>query len=543
MQQYSRRFLRFLLTFVLMLALSGAALAKDVVILHTNDIHCGVVEDAKQKRLGAARLSQYKKDLKKAGEAVVLVDAGDAVQGEPIGKLSKGESLVKILNAIGYDFLIPGNHEFDYGMDRFFELLKMQKTPYYSCNFTDLRTGKLPLKPYKLITAGGHKIAFVGVSTPETLNSSTPKYFQDGKGNFIYGFCEDMTGEKLYAAIQKAVDAAKREGAEHVFLVGHLGMEGSIPQWASTTVAEHTRGIDAFIDGHSHEQYAVRTAKNLDGKDVLITQTGTKIQTVGKLVLHDDGTLTSTLETNMPAPDPKVAKVIEKENERFAPILQQPVGEALVSLSVNDPATGKRRVRTIETNMGDFVADAFRAVLDTDVSIVNGGSLRNDIKKGVFTYQDLLTAFPFGNMCAAVEVPGQVLLDALELASMNYPEENGAFMQVSGMTYTIDATVPSTVELDDHGSFVAVRGAYRVKDVKVGGKPLDLKKLYKIGGTTYVLKDGGNGMVMFKGAKLLSDGTFSDVDAIMEYVQNYKNAKIGDEYGNWKGQGRITIIE
>ena len=538
MYRYSKRFLTAVLALVFTLALSGAALAKDVVILHTNDIHCGVEDN-----VNAAQLAQYKKDLRKAGEAVLLVDAGDAVQGAPIGKLSKGESLVNILNAIGYDFLIPGNHEFDYGMERFFQLLKKQKTKYYSCNFTDLRTGKLPLAPYKLMTAGGHKLAFVGVTTPETLNSSTPKYFQDEKGKYIYGFCEDETGAKLYAAIQKAVDAAKAAGAEHVFLVGHLGMEGSIQRWASTTVAENTRGIDAIIDGHSHEQYAVRTAKNLDGKDVLITQTGTKLQTVGKLVLHDDGTMTSTLETNLPKGDPKVLKVIEQENKKYEPQLKLPVGEAMVDLCVNDPASGKRRVRTIETNMGDFVADAYRAVLDTDVVIVNGGSLRNDIKKGVFTYQDLLKAFPFGNMCAVVEVPGQVLLDALELASMNYPEEHGAFMQVSGMTYTIDATLPSTVELDAKSNFVAVRGAYRVKDVKIGGKDLNPKKLYKIGGTTYVLKDGGNGMVMFKGAKLLADGAISDVDAIMEYVQNYKNAKIGDEYAGWKGQGRITIIE
>ena len=520
--------------------LSASALAADVVILHTNDIHCGVSDN-----VGVARLSQYKKDLKKAGAAVLLVDAGDAVQGAPIGKLSTGESIVNIMNAIGYDFLIPGNHEFDYGMPRFFELLKKQKTPYYSCNFTDLRTGNLVLSPYKIVSAGRHKIAFVGVTTPETLATSTPKYFQDEKGKFIYGFSEDETGEKIYAAIQKAVDGAKAQGAEYVFIVGHLGMDGSIPRWSSTTIAENTRGVTAIIDGHSHEKYENRSAKNLDGKEVLITQTGTKMQTVGKLVLHDDGTMTSTLETaeTLPAPDPKILKVIEKENKKFEPILNRPVGEALADIRDGDPATGVRRVRNGETNMGDLVADAFRAVLHTDVSIVNGGSLRNTIKKGVFTYQDLLTAFPFGNMSSAVEVTGQTILDALELGAMNYPEENGGFLQVSGLTYTIDATVPSTVELDAHGSFVGVKGERRVKDVTIGGKPIDPAKMYTVGGTTYVLKDGGNGMVMFKGAKLIDDGSMTDADMIMEFVQNHKNAKIGEEYADWKGQGRIKIIE
>lgn len=539
MKQRSHRFFSLLLTLAFTLAFSAVAWAADVVILHTNDIHCGVEDN-----VGVARLSQYKKDLKKQGLAVLLADAGDAVQGAPIGKLSKGESIVNIMNAIGYDFLIPGNHEFDYGMEQFFKLNALQKTKYASCNFTDLRTGEHPLRAYKIVEAGGHKIAFVGVTTPETLATSTPKYFQDENGKFIYGFSEDDSGAKIYAAIQKAVDAAKAEGAEYVIVVGHLGVNGSIPKWSSITIAENTRGVTAIIDGHSHEQFESLMAKNKDGKDVLITQTGTKMQTVGKLVIHDDGTMTSTLEKDdtLPAPDPKILKVIEKENKKFEPILKQTVGEALVDLCERDPATGERRVRSQETNMGDFVADAFRAVLNTDVALVNGGSLRNKISKGVFTYQDILTAFPFGNMSSAVEVTGQTILDALELSAMNLPDENGGFLQVSGMSYTIDATIPSTVELDAHGSFVAVRGDRRIKDVIIGGKPLDPEKIYTVGGTTYVLKDGGNGMVMFKGAKLIDDGTLTDADMIMEYVQNHMNAKIGEEYANWQGQGRITII-
>lgn len=539
MKQRFHRFFSLLLTLAFTLAFSAVAWAADVVILHTNDIHCGISDN-----VGVARLSQYKKDLKKQGLAVLLADAGDAVQGAPIGKLSKGESIVNIMNAIGYDFLIPGNHEFDYGMEQFFKLNALQKTKYASCNFTDLRTGEHPLRAYKIVEAGGHKIAFVGVTTPETLATSTPKYFQDENGKFIYGFSEDDSGAKIYAAIQKAVDAAKAEGAEYVIVVGHLGVNGSIPKWSSITIAENTRGVTAIIDGHSHEQFEHLMAKNKDGKDVLITQTGTKMQTVGKLVIHDDGTMTSTLEKDdtLPAPDPKILKVIEKENKKFEPILKQTVGEALVDLCERDPATGERRVRSQETNMGDFVADAFRAVLNTDVALVNGGSLRNKISKGVFTYQDILTAFPFGNMSSAVEVTGQTILDALELSAMNLPDENGGFLQVSGMSYTIDATIPSTVELDAHGSFVAVRGDRRIKDVMIGGKPLDPEKIYTVGGTTYVLKDGGNGMVMFKGAKLIDDGTLTDADMIMEYVQNHMNAKIGEEYANWQGQGRITII-
>ncbi len=525
----------FILTLLLTLA-AATALAADVVILHTNDIHCGITD-----HISIARLARYKKDLKRQGAEVLLIDAGDAVQGAPLGKMSKGVSLVNIMNAVGYDFVIPGNHEFDYGMDQFLRLNQMQHVPYCSCNLTDLRTGELVLAPYKIFERGGHRIAFVAATTPSTLVSSTPKFFQDDKGNFIYGFCEDETGEKLYRAVQRAVNAARYEGADFVILVAHFGMNGSLPQWTSAAVAENTFGIQAVIDGHSHEKYAGRPVKNLLGQDVILAQTGTKLQTVGQIVLHDDGTLNSTLETMLPDPDPKAQKAIDRENDKYAPLLQQPVGEALVELRDGDPVTGIRRVRSGETNMGDFVADALRAVLNTDVAIVNGGSLRNTIPTGVITYQSLLTAFPFGNMCSVVEVPGQVLADALEMGVSKYPEESGGFQQCSGMTYTIDARIPSAVVRDDRGGFASVNGPRRVKDIMIGGQPLDPNRLYTVASTTYVVKDGGDGMTMFRGARLLKDGELSDVDAIMEYLQNHKDAKITDEYGNWQGQGRIRV--
>ena len=538
MSDYLHRSLSFLLTAFFTLAVPFTALAEDIIILHTNDIHCGVLDN-----VGFPRLSQYKKDLQKAGHKVLLVDAGDCVQGAPIGKLSKGESVVRIMNAVKYDFLIPGNHEFDYGMDQFFKLAKMQKSKYHSCNFIDLRTNTLPLFPSKIINIGGKKLGFIGVTTPQTLNTSTPKYFQDDKGNFIYGFFEDETGEKLYAQVQRTIDQVRKDGAQYVFIVGHLGMEGSIPRWASPAIVRNTRGLDALIDGHSHEKYAARYEKNLDGKEILITQTGTKLQTIGKLVLKDDGSFVSTLETDLKNSDKKVEKLIAKENKKFEPLLNQPVGETAFDIRSDDPATHERRVRNSETNMGDFIADAYKNVLGSDVAIVNGGALRNNIKTGIITYASLLEAFPFGNTCAVVECKGQTLLDALEFGASNCPEERGNFMQVSGLTFTIDTRVPSTVQLDAKGQFVKVAGEYRVKDVMVNGKPLDVNANYTIGGTNYVLKDGGDGNVMFKNCKLLQDGQISDVDAIMEYVQNYLNAKIPPEYEAWDGQKRIKIIK
>jgi 2',3'-cyclic-nucleotide 2'-phosphodiesterase (5'-nucleotidase family) len=527
------------LTLLITLLIPVAVLAagKEIIILHTNDIHCGITDN-----LGIDKVAQYKKDLKKQGHPVALVDAGDAIQGAPIGKLSKGESIIKIMNAVGYDFVIPGNHEFDYGMARFLQLAPRQKCGYYSCNFVDVKTRKPILKPYKILALGGKKIGFVGVTTPETLVTSTPKYFQDANGKFIYSFCEDQTGEKVYEAIQRAVNGVRKEGADYVFLVGHLGTDGSIPYWSSGAVAANTYNIDAIIDGHSHEQYIPpHKVINKAGKEVLVAQTGTKLQSLGKMTIREDGTIASELVKGLKEADKKVTKLVAKENKKFEPILKQPVGEALVELTGDDPKTGKRRVRNGETNLGDFVADAYRFVLDTDISMVNGGAIRNKIKTGVFTYNDLLQAFPFGNMCTVIEATGQQIVDALEVGVSDYPGEHGAFMQVSGMSYAIDPSVPSGLVIDAKGNFVEVKGERRVKDVMINGKPIDLNGKYTVGGTTYVLKDGGNGLVMFKKSKLLKDGIMTDVDAIMEYVQNHLNAKVKEGYENPYGAGRITI--
>ena len=505
--------------FLFLLPLTVFAEGKEIIILHTNDIHCGVNDN-----LCIDKVSQYKKDLQKKGVPVVLVDAGDAVQGTPLGKLSNGESIVKIMNAAGYDFVIPGNHEFDYGMEQFLKLASKMKCGYYSANLIDIKTRKLVLPPYKILALGNKKVAFIGATTPQTLTSSTPKYFQDKNGKFIYGFLEDESGLKLYKALQDTVDRVR----------------GALPKWSSGAIAAHTYNIDAVIDGHSHEQYEPpHKVTNSIGKEVLITQTGTKLQALGQLVIQEDGRFSSTLIKTLPAADPKVTALVARENKRFDAILNQPVGEAMVTLTSDDPATGKRRVRNGETNLGDLVADAYRFVLNTDLSIVNGGSIRKTIKPGVFSYNDLLEAFPFINMCTVVEATGQQIIDALEVGVVNYPEESGGFLHVSGLTYTIDSSVPSGVVKDVKGGFVEVKGPRRIKDVMINGQPVDLKKIYKVGGTSYILKDGGSGMAMFKGCNITLDSVMTDEDAIMEYVQNHLNAKIKEGYEDPYGAGRI----
>lgn len=532
-----KSFKRLILSAALAMALPVAVFAAEpIVILHTNDVHCGVEDN-----LGLDKIAQYKIDLQRAGNNVLLVDAGDFVQGEALGTLTKGEALVRIMNKAGYDFAIPGNHEFDYSMKRFKELDALSDAGYYSCNIISLENNEHLLKPYKIFDFGDTQVALIGVTTPDTFTASTPAYFQNSKGEYIYSFCEDLSGQKLYKQIQQTVDKVRKEGADKVFLVGHLGLNGSQPQWTSAAVAGNTRGIDGIIDGHSHEQYAGSYVQNKKGQNVLLAQTGTKLQSVGKLTIDTKGNVKSELINSLNSYNIPVAATIALENSAFAKLLLQPIGRAEYSLYDRDPITKKRLVRNHETNLGNFVADAARAVYGTDIGIVNGGGLRATLPAGELLYGDILRALPFANKYMAIEITGQQLLDALEMSCFLYPQENGGFLSVSGISYTLDSSIPVGVQVDEKGNFVKVRGRYRVQDVLVGGEPLDVSKKYTIAGGAYVLNNGGDGMTMFKGCKILQPAQLTDIDVAVEYLQNHLNGQLDATYANPKGEGRITI--
>ena len=603
---WKKRILSLALTAAMVLGAGAPALAaetpdQEIIILYTNDVHCGVTDN-----IGYAGLALYEKQMKEETPYVALVDAGDAIQGAPIGTLSEGGDIVSIMNQVGYDFAIPGNHEFDYGMDRLLELSDQLNCGYYSCNFTDLRTGESVFEPYKIMDFGQVQVAFVGATTPESFTKSTPKYFQDDSGNYIYGFCEDETGQALYSRIQETVDEARTAGADYVILVGHLGNAGITPRWASQAVVANTDGIDAVIDGHSHETVASTTLKNKDGEDVLLTQTGTKLADIGKMTIGTDGTITAELvdqvtggeagasytvqkgdslsriakrelgsynlwnviyEANRDqlsnpnvirpgqvltipgsqtaedgkAEDPQTAQFIADIEAQFQETLNTVLATTSVDLTVNDPATGERRVRSGETNLGDLTADAYRYVLGAEIGFSNGGGIRDSIAAGNITYNDTLRVFPFGNMGCVAEVTGQQIKDALEMGARNYPEENGALQQVSGLTYTIDSSIPSSVQLDDKRNFVAVTGPYRVTDIMVNGEPLDLNRTYTLASHNYLLKDGGDGMTMFVGCNIVKDEVMADVDLLSAYVRDNLGGVVGEEYANPAGQGRILI--
>ena len=503
----------------------------DIVVLYTNDVHCGIDGD-----FGYSNLVAYEKEMAAAGNYVTLVDAGDAIQGGPYGSLTDGQAIVDIMNKAGYDVATMGNHEFDYKMDRFLEIAKELDCGYVSCNFIDLRTNEPVFDAYKMITYGDVQVAYVGINTPETYTKSTPVYFQDENGNYIYSFSEN----DLAGAVQKAIDSAVEAGADYVIAVGHLGTDAESAPYRSTDIIAKVKGLDAFIDGHSHSVIASQEVKDAAGETVLLTSTGTKFANFGKLTISADGKITTELINSYEKTDADMDAFLKDIFTEFDGILKEVVAKSSVNLT-GYAEDGTRLVRNQETNIGDLCADAYRAMADADIAWVNGGGIRADITAGDITYGQIIDVHPYGNMLYVVEATGQQIIDALEMASASAPGENGGFLQVSGISYTIDLSIPSSVVTDDQGMFVKVDGERRVTDVKVGGEPIDLKATYTLASHDYMLRDGGDGINMFMDLEPISEGTMADNEVLISYITETLNGVVPDDYA--KPQGRITIKE
>ncbi len=530
----------------------------DIVILYTNDVHCGI-----DVNIGYDGLALYKREMQAQYDNVLLVDAGDAIQGMPVGTLSKGAYITRIMNAVGYDAAIPGNHEFDYSLETLQVRADELNCGYICANFYNTESGEPLFDAYKMIEAGDKKIAFVGATTPETLAGSNPVFFQNEEGEYIYSFGGDGS---IYERLQNAVDDAKEDGADYVILLGHLGETDIREGWSAQEIVAELTGIDAVIDGHSHDSTPGLSVKSKDGKDVVITQTGTKLANIGKMTITTDGKISTELIDSVPAPDEKsgiaedtwleadgregrfVDKAVNSEilqiQSEFNEILDRKIGSSDYELIANDPETGERVVRNHETNLGDLCADAYKYVLGADVGIINGGGVRTSISSGDITYSDAMAVFPFANMAMVVEVTGQQILDVLEAGAMKYPGENPSFIHVSGIEYTIDEGVPSSVKQDESGAFISIDGEYRVKDVMINGEPLDTAKTYTLACHDYYLKNGGDGFryILSEKCSIVRDSVMSDSDLIATYIRDNLGGVIPEKYSNLYGEGRIKFI-
>ena len=578
-----RRSIALLLCLMLVCALAAPAAAaqtgtsEDIVILYTNDVHTYI-----DGPLSYDVISGIEKELETQYAHVLLVDAGDHVQGTAYGSMDKGETIIQLMNAAGYDLATLGNHEFDYGMDGCMQIVQWAQYPYVSCNFYEEVNGvreENVLPSYQIFDCGTEKLAIVGITTPESFTKSTPSYFQDESGNYIYGISGGEDGSALYADVQAAIDSAVAEGATKVIALGHLGDDLSSQPWTSAEVIANVSGLSAFIDGHSHSTVEGQNVTDKDGNSVVLTQTGQYFGQIGMMVISaETGEITTGFigseEILEPVVDESGNPVKDEEgndqtevvgyrlvsdlytgaewcsDETVAAIKDQwiaKIGEQLgtvigsTSLTLdNYSADGTRLVRSQETNTGDFAADALYYLfdnmdMDVDVAIMNGGGIRNEAVTGEISYQTCKTIHTFGNVACLQTITGQQLLDALEWGARTAGtgEECGGFLQVSGITYKIDTQWPDSTQKDEKGVWIGgPTGGYRVHDVKVYNKEtnawdaLDLEAHYNLAGYNYTLRDLGDGFNMFDGAVNVLDYVMEDYMVLANYVQAFEGGVV-----------------
>ena len=504
----------------------------DVTILYTNDVHTYI--DNKSPKPTYAAIAALKKSIEDTGRDVLLVDAGDHIQGTAYGSMDDGATIIELMNEAGYDLATPGNHEFDYGMARAKAVIREADFPYVSCNWVDLRTGFNVLPSVKFFFVGGRKIAFVGVTTPETFTKSTPAYFMnDAQTKYIYDILGGEDGQKLYDAVQKAIDKAEFWGADTIIGLGHLGVDPSSSPWTSEEVIAHTHGFTAFIDGHSHTVMANKQVTDASGKAVTLTQTGSYFKNIGKMTVGADGTITTELIDTYEGLDAAVAATASNWISAVDDMLGEEIAVGDTKFYINDPATGKRRIRSGETNLGDFVADGiytyFNEIeeLHCDVAIMNGGGIRTDVEAGPWSFKTCKTVSPFGNVACLMSVTGQQIQDALEFGARfagAEGKENGGFLQVAGARYTIHPMIPNTVQTNDKNVWTGSAATPRVSNVEIYDKttgtykPLDPNATYALAGMNYTLRNLGDGFAMFDGATLIKDYVSEDYLVMSSYA-------------------------
>ena len=494
-----------------------------VVILYDNDVHCAVE--------GYAAMAALKGEMAAQTPYVATVSCGDFAQGDIVGTLTEGEAIVDIMNRVGYDFVALGNHEFDFGMEQHLNLTGELNSQVLCANFTSLPGDKRIYKPYGTLKYGKTDIAFIGIATPATATSVSPKTFWDADGNTIYSF----QPQTLFASVQKLVDEARRKGADYVVVLSHLGdsKEGDYP--TSLEFIANTTGIDAVLDGHSHSTIPCNKVLNKEGKDVVLSSSGYCFENIGILTLSTDGEFSSQLvKSSSVGADSAVLALVNNIKQEALAAGNRVIGHSEITMNALDTDM-EWLVREKEMPIGNFCADAFRVVLDTDIAMINGGGIRAGIKAGDISYNTLLSVFPFNNTACKAAITGQQLLDALEMSVMTLPQRAGGFMQVSGIRFTVDTSVSSPVIKDSEGLFSHVgEGKRRVSDVMVLDKeskryiPLEPSRTYTLGGISYNIANMGSDGI-FRYTTLLQGNLGQDIDILTEYLQ-LLGGRIGEGY-------------
>lgn len=512
----------------------ATGLNDNVVVLYSGDINGGV--DA---NIGLAGMAAYANEMKTKSKYVELVDVGNAVSGSVLASISKGEYVAEALNVAGYSIAVPGAGEFVYGVSRLVTgLTKTADYRYVSCNFTNTATGNTVFSPYKMVTYGETKVAYVGISDPDIM-ASYESYFKNSDGTYAYSFAEGNNGNDLYAAVQLAIDKAKEEGAQYIIALGSL-RDSQDPAYTAKSIIENTSGISAFINSNSGKAVSGEQVKTKDGMYALLTAPGDGTKSIGVLTLSEsEKTVSSQLISSYKLKDIKTKDAIDALTKEYSGDLNEAFATTSSRLAATN-GSGVRIVESSETNLGDLAADAYRTVTGADIAFVEASEIKADIAVGGMSYNDVMRALPGNKNISVAKVSGFDLLDALEMSARLYPNRNSGFLQVSGLTFDIQETVIPSVTVDGLGNFISVDDDYRVTNVMINGKELDLMETYTVAGTNDLL-NGKTGYTMLTNGPLTKVNVTVDNQALITYILNNLKGSVGGAYS--KSQMRIDSIK
>ena len=528
-------------------------ISEDIVILHTNDVHCGLNDT-----IGYDGFVLYLNELKKKYKNIITVDVGDHIQGGAIGAISSGEAIIKIANEIGFDVMILGNHEFDYSIEQLLILEKKLFNNSYICaNFCYRKNKTSIFKPYKIIEKGRKKFAFISILTPLTFSKTYVSTIRNSEGEPIYDFLTGNNTQELYDTVQNYINKVKNdEKADYVILLTHIGMH--VEQYTSDSLISKLEGVDLVLDGHTHAIYNT-TTPDKNNKTIQISQTGTKLESIGKIIIKPNGTITSEIIYEIPEPSEKsnATTIFRAKKERwintemknfieniwkdYSDELNLEIGHSNFDLIIKpENATDSRSIycRYKECTLGNILSDAVRNAGNAEITILNGGSIRNNMPKGNITRKDIIEIMPWFNNIVVKKIKGQNILDALEFGVSKLPDSSGGFPQVSGITFDVDTSFKSPVITDENGMFINIAGKRRVSNVKINGEDLDLNKNYNTSLIEFIA-NGGDGYSMFSQFEIFNESLVTDTDALGLFILDNLQGEIPEKYKDF--QGRINI--
>ena len=461
-----------LLSILLLVILApwGYAHQVDLKILYVNDFH-GFAEPYKSTGsdvpLGGIAYLAGAVDRARGKQPSLLLSAGDMIQGNPWANLFRGKSSIEVMNAMRFDAMVVGNHEFDFGPKVLKERIAQARFPVLGANVK----GVPALKPYVIKNLQGVRIAIIGVVTPETPVTTHPRN--------VTG----LTFSTPESAVKQYLPELKRR-ADIIIVLSHCGFQ------ADRELAAKIPEIDVIVGGHSHTKIL---QPELVGRTIIV-QAWEHAKALGVLNLKvKDGKVAGfdgTLQEISPAtgaPNCQVQDIVARYERQVDSLLQRGIGETQVDLD-------GEHVRTGETNLGDFVADVMRQAAGAEAAIINGGSIRTGIAQGKITVKDIYAVLPFDNYLVAISLTGAQIKAALEHGVARLEERSRSFPQVSGLTFTYSRSAPA---------------GFRVKDVMVGGRPLDPQREYVVATDDY-LGAGGDGYTVF-GEALKSAGDYANL--------------------------------